>query len=260
MSTASAAGNVVPVHGGFADGSGGMRPARWRPAARAAQPMATGAASGHDCDAVVVGGGPAGAAAAARLATEGFTTVLVDRAIFPRDKVCGDFVGPAALSELANLGVTGTEAFSASNAIGDCALHVDGDQLGVLAIPQVGGLPAYGRVIPRLQLDAWILDAARHAGATVLDGRKVTAIEQASDAVTPYGVRCRMTGRRGPPRFGRNTKVLSRVPSRMGTIAWKAQVPDRAANSMAMLRKKRAGDQTGSLTVAARDCLARRQP
>jgi len=187
MSTASAAGNVVPVHGGFADGSGGMRPARWRPAARAAQPMATGAASGHDCDAVVVGGGPAGAAAAARLATEGFTTVLVDRAIFPRDKVCGDFVGPAALSELADLGVTGTEGFSATNAIGDCALHVDGDQLGVLAIPQVGGLPAYGRVIPRLQLDAWILDAAQRAGATVLHGRKATTIEQAPDAVTVHG-------------------------------------------------------------------------
>ena len=187
MSTASAAGNVVPVHGGFADGSGGMRPARWRPAARAVQPMATGAASGHDCDAVVVGGGPAGAAAAARLATEGFTTVLVDRAIFPRDKVCGDFVGPAALSELADLGVTGTEAFSATNAIGDCALHVDGDQLGVLAIPQVGGLPAYGRVIPRLQLDAWILNAAQRAGATVLHGRKATTIEQAPDAVTVHG-------------------------------------------------------------------------
>jgi len=136
---------------------------------------------------VVVGGGPAGAAAAARLAARGFTTIMVDRATFPRDKVCGDFVSPAALAELADLGVTGTGAFGATNAISDCALYVDGDPLGVLAIPQVGGLPAYGRVIPRRQLDAWILDAARRAGATVLDGRKVTAVERAPDAVTIRG-------------------------------------------------------------------------
>jgi len=149
--------------------------------------MVTGAAAGDDCDALVVGGGPAGAAAAARLAARGFTTIVVDRATFPRDKVCGDFVGPAALAELADLGVTGTEAFAATNTIGECALHVDGNQLGVLAIPQVGGLPAYGRVIPRRYLDAWILNTARHAGATVLDGRKVTAIERAPDAVTVRG-------------------------------------------------------------------------
>ena len=158
-----------------------------RAAARSAPPMRSGAASAHDCDAIVVGGGPAGAAAAARLAARGFRTIVVDRATFPRDKVCGDFVGPAALAELADLGVTGTDAFDATNTIGVCALHVDGDHFGALAIPQVDGLPAHGRVIPRRQLDAWVLDAARQAGATVLDGRKVTAVEQASDAVTVRG-------------------------------------------------------------------------
>ena len=73
---------------------------------------------GHDCDVVVVGGGPAGAAAAARLAGRGFRTVLVDRASFPRDKVCGDFVGPMALAELADLGVAQLEAFGATSTDG----------------------------------------------------------------------------------------------------------------------------------------------
>jgi len=186
MNIGSAARNVVLARGGFADGSGVMRP-RCRPSVRPAWPTRAGAASGYDCDVVVVGGGPAGAAAAARLAARGFTTVVVDRAAFPRDKVCGDFVGPAALAELADLGVTGTEAFGATNTISECALHIDGDQLGALAIPQVGRLLAYGRVIPRRHLDAWVLDTARRAGATVLDGRKVTAIEQAPDAVTVRG-------------------------------------------------------------------------
>jgi geranylgeranyl reductase family protein len=155
-------------------------------AGRAAQPVRTGAPE-HDADAVVVGGGPAGAAAAARLAARGFRTVLVDRASFPRDKVCGDFVGPTALAELADLGVAQTAAFRATSKMADLALHVDADQPALMSIPQVDGLPGYGRVIPRLQLDAWILDAARQAGATVLDGRKVTAVQQAPGAITVRG-------------------------------------------------------------------------
>jgi geranylgeranyl reductase family protein len=158
-----------------------------QPAADGLTQPAPTAAPGHDADAVVVGGGPAGAAAAARLAARGFRTVLIDRAIFPRDKVCGDFVGPTALAELADLGVAQTEAFRATSKLADLALHVDGDQLPVMGIPQVDGLPGYGRVIPRLQLDAWILDAARQAGATVLDGRKVTAVQQAPGAVIVRG-------------------------------------------------------------------------
>jgi menaquinone-9 beta-reductase len=134
-----------------------------------------------------VGGGPAGAAAAARLAGRGFRTVLVDRARFPRDKVCGDFVGPTALAELNDLGVAQAEPFGATSKMSEVALNVDGDRLAVMGIPRVDGLPGYGRVIPRLQLDAWILDAARDAGATVLDGHRVTAVERAADGVTVRG-------------------------------------------------------------------------
>jgi menaquinone-9 beta-reductase len=142
---------------------------------------------GHDCDVIVVGGGPAGAAAAARLAGQGLSTVLVDRASFPRDKVCGDFVGPMALAELDDLGLAGLAAFSATSMMSDIALHVDADPPAPLRVPQVPGIPGYGRVIPRLQLDAWIQDAARQAGATILDGRKAEAVEQAPDAITVRG-------------------------------------------------------------------------
>jgi len=141
----------------------------------------------HDSDALVVGGGPAGAAAAARLAAQGFKTILVDRATFPRDKVCGDFVGPAALVELADLGVVEMPGFRATNKIRDAALHLDGKKLIVRPLPDVKGLPSYGRVIPRLELDAWIVEAARQAGATVYGDRKATEVERTRDAVTVRG-------------------------------------------------------------------------
>jgi geranylgeranyl reductase family protein len=163
-----------------------MEPDSQPAAGRPAQPARAGG-PGHDCDVVVVGGGPAGAAAAARLAAGGFRTVLVDRASFPRDKVCGDFVGPMALAELADLGVAEAGAFGATAAMARLALHVDDDPPAVMSIPQVDGIPGYGRVIPRLQLDAWILDAARRAGATVLDGRKAEAVERAPDAIVVRG-------------------------------------------------------------------------
>src|ERR1700735_1595979 len=108
-----------------------MEPDSQPDAGSPAQPARAGG-PGHDCDVVVVGGGPAGAAAAARLAAGGFRTVLVDRASFPRDKVGGDFVGPMALTELADLGVARLEAFGATATMATLALHVDADRPALL--------------------------------------------------------------------------------------------------------------------------------
>jgi len=190
---------------------------------------------GHDCDVVVVGGGPAGAAAAARLAARGFRTVLVDRASFPRDKVCGDFVGPMALAELADLGVAQLAAFGATAPMATLALHVDSGQPALLGIPQVDGIPGYGRVIPRLQLDAWIVDAARQAGATVLDGRKAEAVLQGPDAVTvrgdgasgPWQLRARLLlGADGSNSMVARTLRGSVPPSRDRMVAVRAYFDD----------------------------------
>ncbi|HEV8116663.1 MAG TPA: FAD-dependent oxidoreductase, partial [Acidimicrobiales bacterium] len=58
-----------------------------------------------DCDVAVVGGGPAGSAAAITLARAGRDVVLVDKATFPRDKCCGDGLTTGALRHLEALGL-----------------------------------------------------------------------------------------------------------------------------------------------------------
>src|SRR5439155_18851665 len=58
-------------------------------------------------DVVVVGAGPAGAVAATILARAGARVRLVDRARFPRDKLCGDSVNPGTLATLWRLGLAG---------------------------------------------------------------------------------------------------------------------------------------------------------
>ncbi|GAA2455559.1 geranylgeranyl reductase family protein [Streptomyces glaucus] len=130
-------------------------------------------------DLAVVGAGPAGAAAAlgALHADPGLRVVLLDRADFPRDKACGDGVGPHVLDLLAEVGVTGV--------VGD-RVPVDRLRLGR------GGLVAERRtarpawVVPRRILDARLVDAAVAAGARLLRHR-VRELRQRADAVVLDG-------------------------------------------------------------------------
>ncbi len=59
-------------------------------------------------DVLIVGAGPAGSSAAFHFCQAGFSVLLVDRKHFPRDKACGDAIMPAALAEVAHLGLLET--------------------------------------------------------------------------------------------------------------------------------------------------------
>jgi geranylgeranyl reductase family protein len=137
------------------------------------------------CDAIVAGAGPAGAAAATHLAAAGLHVIVADSRAFPRDKVCGDFVSPVAIRELASLGITRRPEWRRSTAIRSAAVHLDGEHLLTGPIPRQRGLPASGRVIPRKILDAWLVAGAREAGARVLERSRVVgfAAERSGIAV-----------------------------------------------------------------------------
>jgi geranylgeranyl reductase family protein len=108
---------------------------------------------------VVVGAGPAGAAAAleARRLRPDATVALVDKAAFPRDKACGDGIGPHATDELAALGASGV--------LGGYP-PIRGLRLRSPSGLEVAGDPARpNHVVPRAVLDARLVEEATAAGA-----------------------------------------------------------------------------------------------
>lgn len=107
-------------------------------------------------DVVVVGGGPAGAAcaAAARLADPAATVLVLDRADFPRDKVCGDGIAPEALDVLAGLGIDPDALTAGYPAVPRLRLHSPGGTTVERAMHR----PA--SVVPRAVLDDRLLRAA----------------------------------------------------------------------------------------------------
>ncbi len=109
--------------------------------------------------------------------------VLLDHKRFPRDKVCGDFVGPVALLELQRLGFGGRKEYLRTNCVREAALFLDGEELIVRSLPPVEGMPALGRVIPRTVLDQWLVETAIESGAALLDGCKIAEVRRDLDGV-----------------------------------------------------------------------------
>jgi geranylgeranyl reductase family protein len=122
-------------------------------------------------DVVVIGGGPAGAAAAIELARAGRDVMVVDRAAFPRDKCCGDGLTAGALRELGALGLRPSTVPS-WQVVEDVWVRSPSGRAVQFPLPRSRG--QYAAVAQRVDLDAAILELARAAGAKVHDGHALT--------------------------------------------------------------------------------------
>ena len=116
---------------------------------------------------MIVGGGPAGAAAAIILATAGRNVTLLERNAGPADKVCGDFLSAEAVTMIETLGVD----LSAASTITAVRL-VHRNRIATAR------LPFTARGLTRRALDEALLRQATASGATVLRGHRVGTIEQ----------------------------------------------------------------------------------
>jgi flavin-dependent dehydrogenase len=114
-------------------------------------------------DVAIIGAGPAGSTLAALLASRGVDVALVDRDVFPRDKLCGEFLSYDALPVLEPLGIVDEIDRTGAPRIERCrivARHAAYD----FAFPRAA------RGISRLTLDHLLLKAAASRGATVFEG------------------------------------------------------------------------------------------
>jgi flavin-dependent dehydrogenase len=145
-------------------------------------------------DVAIVGAGPAGSASAILLARAGWRVALVDRSSFPRDKPCAEYLSPAAEPLLAELGVMeqlgathlarlrGFRIFAPNGSMiqGDFAATRDAEGKSLFET---------GLAIPRLRLDATLVEAAREAGADLRTNWRLAQLtrEEGVWRLTPVG-------------------------------------------------------------------------
>ena len=130
---------------------------------------------------LIVGGGPAGSAAAITLARAGIEAVVIDKAEFPRDKICGDGLTTGALRLLEELGLLPESVESWQDAQ-DCWVRSPSGTTRLFELPRTGG--TFAAIATRKDLDQALLNLARKEGAEVLDGHALVAAHEDSRGIT----------------------------------------------------------------------------
>ncbi|MAJ01901.1 MAG: hypothetical protein CMA10_05805 [Euryarchaeota archaeon] len=137
--------------------------------------------NGASFDSIVVGGGPGGASAAGYLAMGGQRVLLIEKSVWPRDKICGDAVGGKSLSYVKSLGVKEhLEQTAHFRVTGIMFSSPKGHEVRV-ALPEedVARLEA-GYALPRKQFDTLLFrevqDTVRAAGGSVIQGGEVRQV------------------------------------------------------------------------------------
>jgi menaquinone-9 beta-reductase len=126
-----------------------------------------------DTDVLVVGAGPGGSSAAFHLASRGVEVLMVDKAIFPREKVCGDGLTPRGVRAMQKMGLEPSDpGFVRVEALR--TYGVDGF-VADYAWPKLRDFPAVGVVRTRYDFDNLLAKQAVEAGATFEQGVEVTA-------------------------------------------------------------------------------------
>ena len=152
----------------------------------------------NDYDVIVIGAGPAGCASALFLHEQGLRVVVLDRAAFPRDKVCGEFISPAADDILQDLGVL--DAIQQTHPV-----RLKGVSISSYGKPELRidypPCPGQGKTmtslsLPRFQFDHLLVQNLREQGLEVrekhavddflIEEDRVVGVRGRDEAKTPF--------------------------------------------------------------------------
>ena len=145
-------------------------------------------------DVIVVGAGPAGSSAAFHLAQAGVDVLLLEKAAFPRDKICGDGLTPRAVRQLVAMGIDlDAPGWARNNGL---RIVGAGHRLE-LPWPELASFPPYGMVRTRMDFDELLARHAEKAGARLMERTAVTGpvFDEATGRVV--GVTARPVDERG---------------------------------------------------------------
>ncbi len=153
----------------------------------------------RSCEVLVVGAGPAGAAAAYWLGRHGHDVTVVERKSFPREKTCGDALTPRAVKQIQDMGLG--EELTKFHRFEGLRATAGGRSLE-LPWPSHPIYPSEGYVVRRRELDSMVAQNAEVAGATLLQGTEALtpvvdrgfvrgALVRMSEAAEPFEVRSR---------------------------------------------------------------------
>lgn len=126
-------------------------------------------------DAVVVGAGPAGAAAAIELRSHGLDVLLIDKSRFPRDKCCGDGLTAMALRQLDAIGFEPNSCPS-WNHIDTVSLRSPSSRMAKIRFPS--GRGQYAAVVKRFEFDNSLLQLAIRRAAVFQEATTVVSLRQ----------------------------------------------------------------------------------
>ena len=136
-------------------------------------------------DVIVVGAGPAGSSAARRCVQLGLKALLIDKAVFPRDKICGGALSAQAISyldfelprEIVERDIYGARVHFAAS-------HVEVKKPYRIAV-----------TVSRTEFDHFLLRKAEEVGVKILEGARVSALEPDRDCVQVVAGKDRYDGR-----------------------------------------------------------------
>ncbi len=141
-------------------------------------------------DAIIAGGGPAGASAAIHLARGGLRVLLIEQKRFPRAKLCGEFISPECQTHFEKLGVSGAMVGAGPALLDETVFYSSKGHHVAVPSKWFGGRAAFG--LSRAVMDEVLLRAAQDNGVVVYEGASIT--EPLLDGKRVAGVRVKIDG------------------------------------------------------------------